>query len=94
MSKRPIIIDCDTGHDDAIAILLALGSPDVEVKAITTTAGNNIVSKTFVNTLKVLSHVGVTDVPVASGAKDFFFQPHRIADHVHGESGLDGPVLA
>lgn len=94
MSKRPIIIDCDTGHDDAIALLLALGSPEVELKAVTTTAGNNVVDKTFHNTLKLLSHIGVTDIPVAKGAESFFFQPHKIADHVHGDSGLDGPELA
>lgn len=94
MNRKPIIIDCDTGHDDAIAIMLALGNPAVEVRAITCTAGNNIVDKTFNNTLKVLSHLGVTTIPVAKGAKDFFFEPHQIANHIHGESGLDGPNLA
>lgn len=94
MKKIPMIIDCDPGHDDIIAILLALGDERVDLRGITVTAGNNTLERTLDNTLKVLSHIGVSDIPVAAGASKFLFQPHAIATHVHGETGLDGPVLA
>lgn len=93
MKKIPIIIDCDPGHDDAIAIMLALGSERIDLKAITTVAGNNTLEHTLNNTLKILSHLEITDIPVAPGASKFFFQPHSAAIHIHGESGLDGPKL-
>ena len=64
----PILIDCDPGHDDAIAILLALASPEVELRAVTTVAGNQTLDKTTRNALKVLELAGRTDVPVAAGA--------------------------
>ncbi len=89
----PILIDCDPGPDDAIAILLALGSPEVELRGITTVAGNQTVDKTTRNALKVLELAGRTDVPVAAGAGAPLRRPLRTAAHVHGESGLDGPDL-
>jgi inosine-uridine nucleoside N-ribohydrolase len=88
----PILIDCDPGHDDAIAILLALASPEVELLGITTVAGNVELEKTTRNALKTLEVVGRTDVPVAVGADAPLRRPLRIAT-VHGPSGLDGPVL-
>lgn len=91
--RKPLIIDCDPGHDDVIAILLALGNPEVDLRAITVTAGNNTLENTLRNTLRVLTHIGVTDIPVAAGASTFLFQPHRVATAVHGETGLDGPAL-
>ena len=89
----PIILDCDPGHDDAIAILLALASPEVELVAITTTHGNQTLEKTTANALKVLELAGRSDVPVARGSELPLTRELTVADHVHGESGLDGPEL-
>jgi inosine-uridine nucleoside N-ribohydrolase len=89
----PILIDCDPGHDDAIAILLALASPEVELRGITTVAGNQTLDKTTRNALKTLEVAGRTDVPVAAGADKPLERELRTAPHVHGESGLDGPDL-
>src|SRR4051794_40213249 len=89
----PIVLDCDPGQDDAIAILLALASPEVEVRAITTVAGNHTLEKTTGNALKVLELVGRTDTPVAAGAGAPLRRPLQTAAHMHGESGLDGPTL-
>ena len=91
--NAPIVIDCDPGHDDAIAILLALASPEVELRAVTTVAGNQTLDKTTRNALKVLELAGRTDIPVAAGAHAPLRRPLRTAAHVHGESGLDGPDL-
>jgi pyrimidine-specific ribonucleoside hydrolase len=89
----PIVIDCDPGHDDAIAILLALASPEVEVRGITTVAGNQTLDKTTRNALKVLELANRTDIPVAAGAGRPLVRELRTAANVHGESGLDGPDL-
>jgi pyrimidine-specific ribonucleoside hydrolase len=89
----PILIDCDPGHDDAIAILLALSSPEVEVRAVTTVAGNQTLEKTTRNALRVLELAGRSDIPVAAGADRPLRRTLRTAAHVHGESGLDGPAL-
>src|SRR5215472_1943429 len=82
----PIVIDCDPGHDDAIAILLALASPEVEVRGISTVAGNQTVDKTTHNALKVLELAGRQDVPVARGADAPLRRALRTAAHVHGDS--------
>ncbi len=89
----PIILDCDPGHDDAIALLLALASPEVELLGVTTTYGNQTLDKTTANALRVLELVGRTDVPVAAGAERPLTREPVVAAHVHGESGLDGPAL-
>ena len=89
----PIVIDCDPGHDDAIAILLALASPEVELRGVVTVAGNQTVDKTTRNALKVLELAGRAHIPVARGADAPLRRPLRTAAHVHGESGLDGPDL-
>ena len=89
----PIVLDCDPGHDDAIALLLALASPEVELLGVTTTYGNQTLEKTTHNALRVLELVGRTDVPVARGATAPLARPLAVAAHVHGDSGLDGPVL-
>ena len=91
---RPILLDCDPGHDDAVAILLAAGRPDaVDLRAVTTVAGNAELQKVTLNARRVLTLAGVTDVPVAAGAAG----PRRgdliTALEVHGESGLDGAEL-
>ena len=89
----PIVIDCDPGHDDAIALLLALASPEVELLGVTTTFGNQTIEKTTANALRVLELAGRTDVPVARGAAQPLARPLAVAAHVHGDSGLDGPAL-
>jgi inosine-uridine nucleoside N-ribohydrolase len=87
-----ILLDCDPGHDDAIALLLALGSPEVELAGVTTVSGNQTVDKTTANALRVLELVG-REVPVARGADRPLVRERFVADYVHGESGLDGPDL-
>ena len=89
----PIVLDCDPGHDDAIALLLALASPEVELLGVTTTYGNQTLEKTTTNALRVLELVGREDVPVAVGADRPLERELVVAGHVHGESGLDGPAL-
>jgi inosine-uridine nucleoside N-ribohydrolase len=89
----PIVLDCDPGHDDAIALLLALASPEVELVGVTTTYGNQTLEKTTANALRVLELAGRADVPVAAGADRPLIRDLVVAAHVHGESGLDGPVL-
>jgi inosine-uridine nucleoside N-ribohydrolase len=89
----PIVIDCDPGHDDAIAILLALASAEVELRGISTVAGNQTLDKTTRNALKVLELADRTDVPVVGGGGAALRRTLRTAANVHGESGLDGPDL-
>jgi inosine-uridine nucleoside N-ribohydrolase len=89
----PIVIDCDPGHDDAIAILLALASPEVELRGISTVAGNQTLDKTTRNALKVLELADRTDIPIVAGADAPLRRTLRTAANVHGESGLDGPDL-
>jgi inosine-uridine nucleoside N-ribohydrolase len=89
----PIVLDCDPGHDDALALMLAVSSPEVELVGVTTVAGNQTIEKTTTNALKVLELCGRSDVPVARGASDPLVRRRDVAAHVHGESGLDGPDL-
>ena len=89
----PIVLDCDPGHDDAIAILLALASDEVELLGVTTVHGNQTLEKTTANALKVLELAGRSDVPVATGASRPLVRELSVADHVHGKTGLDGPSL-
>ncbi|MGL5222810.1 MAG: pyrimidine-specific ribonucleoside hydrolase RihA [Plesiomonas shigelloides] len=89
----PIIIDCDPGHDDAIALILALASPKLNVLAVTTSAGNQTPDKTLRNALRILTLLGRHDIPVAGGAPKPLLRELIIADNVHGESGLDGSAL-
>lgn len=89
----PIILDCDPGHDDAIALVLALASPELELKAVTSSAGNQTPDKTLRNVLRMLTLLKRSDIPVAGGAVKPLMRDLIIADNVHGESGLDGPEL-
>ncbi len=89
----PVIIDCDPGHDDAIALLLALASPEVELLGVTTVSGNQTLEKTTANALRVLELAGRDDVPVSAGADRPLVREPFVASYVHGESGLDGPDL-
>ena len=88
-----VILDCDPGHDDAIALLLALGSPELRLLGVTTVSGNQTLEKTTANAIRVLDHVERRDVPVAAGAERPLVRERHTAPEVHGESGLDGPVL-
>lgn len=89
----PIIIDCDPGHDDAIAILLALANPEkLDVRGITTVGGNQILDKITDNALKVISFVNA-DIPVAKGAAGPLFGKLVTGEEAHGETGMDGPLL-
>ena len=89
----PILIDCDPGHDDAIALLLALASPELELLGVTTVSGNQTLEKTTANAIRVLDLAGRADVPVAAGADRPLVRERFVAAYVHGESGLDGPDL-
>ena len=89
----PIVLDCDPGHDDALALMLAVASPEVDLVGVTTVAGNQTLEKTTANALKVLELCGRSDIPVAAGAPDPLVRRRDVAAHVHGESGLDGPDL-
>jgi purine nucleosidase len=94
MSPRKIIIDTDPGQDDAVAILLALASPDeLEVLGITAVAGNVPLPLTARNARIVCELAGRTDVPVYAGCDAPLSRPLVTAEHVHGKTGLDGPVL-
>jgi inosine-uridine nucleoside N-ribohydrolase len=91
--STPIVIDCDPCHDDAIAILLALASPELELIGVTTVAGNQTLEKTTRNALVTLEVAGRGDIPVVAGADAPLRRELRTAAHVHGETGLDGPKL-
>jgi len=94
MDKRKIIIDTDPGQDDAVAIILALGSPEeIEVLGITAVAGNVPLSLTESNARRVCELAGRPDVKVFAGCDRPMGRPLVTAEHVHGETGLNGPVL-
>ena len=90
----PLVIDTDPGIDDALAILLALASPEVDLRLVTTVHGNVELAQTTENALRVLHLAGRSDVPVAAGARESLVhpQPER-AGHVHGAAGLGGVEL-
>lgn len=90
---KKIILDCDPGHDDAIALLLAHGNPDVELVAVTTVAGNQTLEKVTRNALGVAAVAGITGVPFAAGAARPLVRAIEVAPSIHGESGLDGVDL-
>ena len=91
--STPILLDCDPGHDDAIALLLALGSDELELRGVTTVAGNQTLEKTTANAIRVLELAGRAEIPVAAGAGRPLVREPRVAADVHGETGLDGPDL-
>lgn len=88
-----IILDTDPGIDDALALFLALSSPDVRLEAITTVAGNVNVNLTTYNALALLELAGRTDIPVARGCNQPIVRQPMYADHVHGDNGLGGLQL-
>ena len=91
--NHKIILDCDPGHDDAIAILLAAHHPEIDLLAITTVAGNQSVEKTTRNALKVCSLANIRHVPIAMGMDRPLVRPAKHAPDIHGESGMDGPHI-
>jgi pyrimidine-specific ribonucleoside hydrolase len=88
-----ILIDCDPGHDDMMAILLACASPELELLGVTTVAGNQTGEKTHRNALRTLTLIGRTDIPVARGADKPLLRDPIVAPEIHGVSGLDGADL-
>jgi inosine-uridine nucleoside N-ribohydrolase len=91
--KRRMLLDCDPGHDDAIALLLALARPEWEVLGVSIVAGNTVLDNAVRAARQVLTVAGRTDVPVHAGMPHPMVRPLVTAAHVHGESGLEGPVL-
>lgn len=89
----PIILDCDPGHDDAVAILLAAANPAIDLLAITTVAGNQTLDKCTLNARRMCTVAGIRGVPIAAGAAAPLRRPLRVAADIHGESGLDGPAF-
>lgn len=90
---KKIILDCDPGHDDAIAMLLAHGSPEIDLLAVTTVVGNQTLEKVTRNALSVAKIAGITGIPFAAGCARPLVRDIETAPDIHGESGLDGPVL-
>ncbi len=93
MSRRAVILDVDTGHDDAVAIMMAGRDPAIELVGITVTAGNQTLPKTLRNTLNVCTALSI-DTPVYAGMHGPVLAELETAPLIHGESGLDGPVFA
>ena len=93
MSPKPVILDMDPGHDDAVALMMACGAPELDVWAVTTVAGNATLPNTTRNALRVLSLIGRTEIPVAAGAAKPLERELHTAENIHGESGLDGPEI-
>ena len=92
-TRQPIVLDCDPGHDDALAILLAAADPSLELVAITTVAGNQSLDKTTLNARRVCSVAGIRDVPIAAGCDRPLVRSRIAAPEIHGESGIDGPAF-
>jgi pyrimidine-specific ribonucleoside hydrolase len=94
MPPLPLVIDTDPGIDDALAVLLALASPEVDLRLVTTVHGNVELERTTDNALRVLHLAGRADVPVAAGAAGSLVHPQaERAGHVHGTAGLGGVQL-
>lgn len=90
---KPVILDCDPGHDDMVAIMLAAAHPEIELLAITTVAGNGTLERTTANARATCAMAGIRDVPIAAGAPGPLVGSLRVAADVHGESGMDGAEL-
>lgn len=88
-----IILDCDPGHDDALALTLAIASPKIDLLAVTTSAGNQTPDKTLNNAMRMLTLLHREDIPVAQGNQTPLVKPLETAPEVHGKTGLDGADL-
>lgn len=93
MKHEKIILDCDPGHDDALALTMAVASEQIELLGVTTSAGNQTPDKTLNNALRMLTLLDAMDIPVAGGNHRPIMRDLKIADYVHGETGLDGADL-
>lgn len=87
--RKNIVLDCDPGHDDAVAILLAGKNKDINLLGISVVAGNQTIKKTAINALNVATYLGI-DVPIAIGSEFPIVRERVICAAIHGESGLDG----
>ncbi|MGI6643811.1 MAG: nucleoside hydrolase [Bacillota bacterium] len=92
-NRIPVLIDCDPGHDDAIALMLAFGCGMLDVLGVTTVAGNGTGLNTYNNARRILSFLGETEVPVGRGADRPLLRPLVTAQSVHGETALGGIIL-
>ncbi len=90
MTKTNIILDCDPGHDDAIALLLSCYSEKLNLLAVATCAGNQTIDKTSRNALNLLNFFNKSDVPLAKGSSHPLEREIQTCPEIHGESGLDG----
>ena len=93
MAKRKLIYDCDPGHDDAVALTLAAGSPELELLGVTVVAGNQTLDNTVRNACHVLQWLGREEVPVYGGCGRPMVRDRVTAGDIHGKTGLDGPVF-
>jgi pyrimidine-specific ribonucleoside hydrolase len=91
--RTPVILDVDTGIDDALALLFALKHPQLDLRAITCVAGNAPLEQVLANTLKILDLADADDIPVAGGAQRPLIEPRRSATHVHGSDGIANLAL-
>ncbi|WP_283576560.1 pyrimidine-specific ribonucleoside hydrolase RihA [Limosilactobacillus oris] len=92
MGKK-IILDCDPGHDDALALTMAVASPKIDLLAVTTSAGNQTPDKTLNNAMRMLTLLHREDIPVAQGDQTPLVKRLETAPEVHGKTGLDGADL-
>lgn len=90
---KKVILDCDPGHDDALALLMAIASKNIDLLAVTTSAGNQLPEKTYLNAKRLLTLAKCDDIPVAKGANKPLRRELIIADDVHGASGIDGAEI-
>ena len=94
MERKKLILDCDPGHDDAVALMLAAKDPSIELLGVTTVRGNQTLEKTTRNALDVCQWLGLDDLPVCRGcAVPLVNSNAHTAEAVHGDSGLEGPVF-
>ena len=92
MERIKVIHDCDPGHDDAVALMMAARNPKIDLQAVTVVSGNQTQEKTVRNALNVCQYLGL-DVPVYAGCEQPMVRKKMIAADIHGETGLDGPVF-
>ncbi|MFZ2623969.1 MAG: nucleoside hydrolase [Propionibacterium sp.] len=90
---RKILLDCDPGHDDAVAMLLAQGSPEIEIVGVTTVGGNQTLDKVTRNALGLATAFGMTQIPISAGCARPLVRQPRVAAEIHGDSGLGGVRL-
>lgn len=90
---QKIILDCDPGHDDAIAMMLAWGNPNIDLLAVTTVVGNQTLEKVSRNALAVAEIANIRNIPFAKGCPRPLVREVETAPDIHGDSGMDGPKL-